>query len=442
MAAPEHSIEPRPAAQMSWGRVFRHPQPTLPVGTREGIGATLEAAQERPLLPHGEGRSYGDVCLAKDGVCLDLTGLNRVLSFDAERGVIECEAGCTIAQLLEFLIPRGWFVPVTPGTKFVTIGGAVANDVHGKNHHCAGTFGCHVLAMEVWRTGEGVCRVGPEDALFAATVAGLGLTGLILTVTFQCIPITSSLIDKESIKMRGVEDFFALTEESDGKFDYTVAWIDCLAPRQSLGRGEFYRGNHAAEGSLDYALKRSFAIPFELPFRAINHASILSFNFLYRLRQRKRTVRSIVGLDPFFYPLDGLEHWNRLYGRTGLFQFQSVIPVEAKSVVRDLLQAVSDAGTGSPLVVLKQFGSDPSPGMLSFPREGFTLAIDFPNLGERVRALLARLEAISLDAGGRLYPAKDAVMAPESFHAGYPRWAEFEKFIDPGFSSDFFLRVK
>lgn len=435
------SVETRPAEQMSWGRYFRFPQLTLPIRNREDASAIASEAGGRTILPHGEGRSYGDVCLNEGGVCIDTANLNRVISFDRQTGVLTCEAGCTIAQLLDLIVPQGWFVPVTPGTKFVTVGGAVANDVHGKNHHCSGTFGCHVSEMEIWRSGEGLLRLTSGDPLFGATIGGLGLTGLILTLTFQCIRIQSSLIEKQSVKMRGLDDFFTLSDESDTDFTYTVAWIDCLAPPRALGRGEFYRGNHASGGSLEYRPKRKLVIPFELPIRAINELSIRSFNCLYRSRQRGRLKESMVGIDPFFFPLDGLEHWNRLYGRTGLFQFQCCTPPDRQDAIKALLESISAAGTGSPLVVLKKFGSVESPGMLSFPREGYTLCIDFPNTGDRVQRLLKKLETITLDCGGRLYPAKDSVMSRESFHRSYPRFPEFESFMDPAFSSSFIRRV-
>ena len=413
----------------------------ISLDTRSGVEGALSEAANGPVLPHGEGRSYGDVCLIQGGVSIHAVGLNRIISFDPECGTMSCEAGCTIGQLLEVIVPQGWFVPVTPGTRYVTVGGAVANDVHGKNHHCSGTFGRHVTAMELWRSTGGLHLLEPADLLFQATVGGLGLTGLIVTVTFQCIPIESAFIDKQSVRMRDVGEFFDLSEESDGDYDYTVAWIDCLAPEHCLGRGQFYRGNHARGGRLDYKRKGRMAIPFELPVSAINRASIWSFNALYRARQRRRLRESIVDYDSFFYPLDGIEHWNRLYGRAGLFQFQSVTPVGDRSAVRKLLKAVSASGTGSPLVVLKAFGSIASPGMLSFPMDGYTLCVDFPNLGSRVLKLLKTLEDIAIESGGRIYPAKDAVMSRSAFHAGYPRFGEFAGFIDPAFSSSFLSRV-
>ncbi len=436
------SIRTRPADEMSWGRYFRFEQKTASVFREDDRILGMEGIGNQPVLPHGEGRSYGDVCLVRDGVCLDATGLNRVLSFDRENGLLSCEAGCTMAQLLGLIVPQGWFFPVTPGTKFVTIGGAVANDIHGKNHHCSGTFGRHVIAMEIWRPSDGVTTIKPDDALFQATVGGMGLTGLILTVTFQCIPIESALIQKQSIQMRGIEEFFELSTESDGgDYFYTVAWIDCLAPVRSLGRGQFYRGNHARHGSRQYKRKKQMTVPFELPLSAINKASIQVFNCLYRSRQFSRIKEMTTDIDSFFYPLDGIDHWNRLYGRSGLFQFQCVTPIDAPFVVGQLLKTVTGSGMGSPLVVLKKFGPLRSPGMLSFPSHGYTLAIDFPNRGPEVLKLLRLLEEIAVEAGGRIYPAKDAVMSSKSFHQGFPRLGEFARFIDPAFSSSFFRRV-
>jgi FAD/FMN-containing dehydrogenase len=435
------AIVNRPADTMSWGRYFRFEQGVVAIDRARGVESAVSEAADRPVLPHGMGRSYGDVCLVEGGVSISAAGLRKILAFDRDSGVLSCEAGCTIGQLLEVIVPRGWFVPVTPGTRYVTVGGAVANDVHGKNHHCAGTFGRHVLAMDIWRSDIGVHSIRPEDPLFRATVGGLGLTGLILSVTLQCIPVESAFIEKQSVRIRGVGEFFELSEESDGGYNYTVAWIDCLAPTRWLGRGQFYRGNHARDGGLELKRKRRLAIPFELPVSAINRASIWSFNALYRSRQRRRTKDSVVGYDSFFYPLDGVEHWNRLYGRWGLFQFQSVTPVGEERAVTKLLQTVSASGTGSPLVVLKAFGSIESPGLLSFPMHGYTLCVDFPNLGPRVLKLLRVLEDITMDAGGRIYPAKDAVMSRSAFERGFPRFGEFSQFIDPAFSSSFLSRV-
>ncbi len=431
----------RSADQMSWGRYFRFEQNIIPVNRQSGVDAALSDAGNRPVLPHGKGRSYGDVCLIEGGVSIDATSLDKLISFDSESGVLSCESGCTIGQLLDVLVPQGWFVPVTPGTKYVTVGGAVANDVHGKNHHCSGTFGFHVLGMDIWRSRGGVRAVTPEDPLFQATIGGVGLTGLILTVTFQCIPIESAAIEKQSIQLRSVEEFFEVSEESDRDYSYTVAWIDCLAPTHALGRGLFYRGNHARDGTLDYKRKKRLSIPFELPFSAINAASITSFNRLYRARQRTRTKESVTDFDSFFYPLDRIENWNRLYGKSGLFQFQCVVPIGEETAIKRLLKTVSDSGMGSPLVVMKKFGSVESPGMLSFPMHGYTLSIDFPNHGTRVLKLLKSLEEITMDAGGRIYPAKDAVMSGRAFQQGFPRFGEFAEFIDPTFSSSFLRRV-
>ena len=436
------AIVKQSADQMSWGRYYRFEQRTISVNRCSSVGAVFAEAADYLVLPHGKGRSYGDVCLIEDGVSIDATRLNKRISFDTESGILCCESGCTIGELLDFIVPQGWFVPVSPGTKHVTVGGAIANDVHGKNHHGSGTFGRHVLGMEIWRSDDGVCAVTPDDGLFRATIGGLGLTGFILTATFKCIPIESAVIEKQSIQLRGVEEFFEVSEESDRDYSYTVAWIDCLAPRRALGRGLFFRGNHARDAKLNYKCKKRFTIPFELPVSAINKVSILSFNSLYRSRQRTRIVESVTDIDSFFYPLDRLEHWNRLYGKAGLLQFQCVTPIGGETSIKRLLRAVSDSGMGSPLVVLKKFGSLESPGMLSFPMHGYTLAIDFPNHGTRVLKLLRSLEDIAMESGGRIYPAKDAIMSSRAFHQGFPRFGDFAEFIDPAFSSSFLRRVQ
>jgi FAD/FMN-containing dehydrogenase len=395
------------------------------------------------VLPYGLGRSYGDSCLNDGGAVLDTTGLDHFIEFDAATGVLRCEAGVSLAAILDLLVPKGWFLPVTPGTKYVTLGGAIANDIHGKNHHRAGTFGCHVPRFELLRSDGRRLVCSPEEnaALYRATIGGLGLTGLITWAELRMRRIEGELIDRESIKFGGLDRFFELAEESDARFEYTVAWIDCMARGPDLGRGLFFRGNHAPGGSAARRGSRA-SVPVFAPRFLLQPTSIRAFNSLYYHRQTRDVVQGLLHYDPFFFPLDSIGNWNRLYGRRGFFQYQCVVPHEGgREATRSILSRIADSGDGSFLAVLKVFGDVSSPGLLSFPRPGITLALDFANRGPRTLALFEGLDEIVRRYGGRVYPAKDARMSATSFQAFYPQWREFSTHIDPAFSSSFWRRV-
>ena len=395
-------------------------------------------------LPAGMGRSYGDVCL-NDGNALVLTrGLDRFLGFDDRTGILRCESGVTLAEILEFAVPRGWFLPVTPGTKFVTVGGAIANDVHGKNHHVAGTFGRHVLRFGLARSDETRMECSPtkNSDWYSATIAGLGLTGLIEWAEIQLKPITSRKITYQAIQFHGLEEFVELSQENSG-CEYTVAWIDCVASRNDAVRGIFMCGDHsAASEPRNPTSKTMFTLPFDLPGFALSRTTVSLFNTLYFHKQRKKRVSALTDYEPFFYPLDSVLHWNRAYGKAGLLQFQCAIPyAESLTAMREILEVIEKSGLASFLAVLKIFGNLPSPGMMSFPVPGMTLALDFPIKPERSFPLLDRLGEMTRVAGGRIYPAKDARMTPEQFRAFYPNHANFARYIDPQFSSSFWRRV-
>jgi len=398
------------------------------------------------MLPRGLGRSYGDSCLNDGGILLDATGLDHLIDFDPTSGVLRCEAGISLAAILDLMVPRGWFLPVTPGTKFVTVGGAVANDIHGKNHHRAGTFGHHVRCLELLRSDNRrlLCSPQENEALFRATIGGLGLTGFISWVELTLKPITSERIDRESIKFSSLGEFLELTRDSDERFEYTVAWIDCLASGPSLGRGIFFRGNHAGGtgGAPKPGRPPRLSVPVYAPNFVLGPLAVRSFNTLYYKRQTRKLVTDSVHYDPFFYPLDSVGNWNRLYGRRGFLQYQYAVPSErGMEATRSILTRIAESGEGSFLAVLKEFGDAPSPGMLSFPLPGMTLALDFAHRGARTLALLDRLDEIVLKHGGRLYPAKDARMSAASFQSFYPQWREFSSYVDPAFSSSFWRRV-
>lgn len=432
---------------LSWGRVLRarhavaRPQwqDELPALVSEG------AAEGRKLLAVGLRRSYGDSGLNPDGAIIDMAGVDRAIAFDPQTRLLRVEAGMSLDALLRLLVPRGFFLPVTPGTRFVTLGGAVANDIHGKNHHRAGTLGRWVRRLGLIRSDGSTVELGPDDTtgLFAATIGGLGLTGIIAWVEIEMVPIASAMMDVETVPFSGLDEFFSLAAESDREFDYTVAWIDCLVPGDALGRGIFSRGRHAAIGPLTPG-KSSLgpSLPVDLPGFVLNGPTVKAFNTLYYRYGRRKAGRATIPYGPFFHPLDAIGGWNRMYGKRGMYQYQSVVPPEAaRDATKAMLHAISASGEGSFLAVLKTFGEKNSLGMLSFPRPGTTLALDFLNRGAPTLLLMERLDAIVRGAGGRLYPAKDGRIPPAMFRLGYPNWQEFARHIDPGFSSHFWRRV-
>ncbi|MEY2430070.1 MAG: hypothetical protein QOJ40_2955, partial [Verrucomicrobiota bacterium] len=400
------------------------------------------------LLPYGKGRSYGDVCLNDGGTLLLTEALDHFISFDPDSGALRCEAGVTLEDVLKFAVPQGWFLPVTPGTKFVTVAGAVANDVHGKNHHLMGTFGEHVQSFELLRSDQQrlVCSKSQNPEMFHATIGGMGLTGLILWVEFQLKRINNPFIAVEEIQYRNLDEFFTLAEESEGSFEYTVAWVDCLARGSGLGKGIFMRGNDATRqqgaDAPPVKAKKQVGFPFDAPNFLLNRLTVSAFNSVYYHKQFRRRISKLTHYDPFFYPLDSIHEWNRLYGKRGFLQYQFVVPpAQSREVIVDVLGKIARSGTASFLSVMKTFGERPPAGLMSFPRKGLTLALDLPNLGEPVMRLLETLDEIVLQNGGVVYPAKDARMSARHFQLFYPQWKEFARFMDPRFSSSFWRRV-
>jgi FAD/FMN-containing dehydrogenase len=429
---------------LSWGRVLQFDSDFLDIDDRFACLPELPAGASS-LLPYGNGRSYGDSCLNRGGLLLRTHRLDRFIRFDPVSGVLACEAGVLLAEILQLAIPRRWFLPVAPGTQYVTVGGAIANDVHGKNHHVAGTFGRHVNGFELLRSdgSRRHCSRDKNPEWFSATIGGLGLTGLITWAELQLKPIDTPWIDSETIRFGSLEEFFALCAESDKNWEYTVAWIDCVGRPNRLGRGLFTRGNHAGEskGAVWHSARR-MGLPFVPPFSLVNGLSLRMFNAFYYRKQLTKRLCLFQHCERFFFPLDGIEHWNRMYGPKGFYQYQCVVPTDGdREVLIRLLGEISRSGLGSFLAILKLFGVSTSPGILSFPRAGVTLALDFPNRGERLEQLFLRLDAVVGEAGGRLYPAKDGRMSGEMFRTGYPNWKTFSQFVDPAFSSSFWRRV-
>lgn len=431
---------------LSWGRYPRYPQIPHACAWRGDLAGTLDklVVDSGSTLPFGNGRSYGDSCLAVSDHVLHTRWMNRLIGADWANGIVIAEAGATLDELLKVTIPRGWFLPVTPGTKFVTLGGAVANDVHGKNHHRKGTFGCHVRALGLCRSDWVTQTCSPTEnvELFTATIGGLGLTGVLDWVELQLTPIDSDMIDAVQIRFDSLDEFFELSSELDPNHEYSVAWIDCLAKGKSAGRGVYLVGDHSAEGSLKYDSKSKLNVPITPPISAVNRVSLQLFNMAYYHGHRPGRLSLRMGYEPFFYPLDRILNWNRIYGGRGFQQYQCVVPEkDATAAVRGLLAAIAAERSGSFLAVLKRFGDVPSPGLLSFPMQGTTLALDFPQRGERTERLFSRLDAIVNSVGGRLYPAKDAHMRGEDFRAWYPAWQQVEALRDPAITSRFWQRV-
>jgi FAD/FMN-containing dehydrogenase len=427
----------------SWGNVIHAEQALFSVPSR--LHSLPDTTPWPNVLPYGNGRSYGDSCLNIGGALLQTRSLDRFIDFDPATGVLACEAGTLLSDILTIVVPVGWFPPTTPGTRFVTIGGAIANDVHGKNHHRAGTFAQCVRRLELLRSDgqRFFCSSTENPEWFAATAGGLGLTGLITWAEIQLRRISGPFMDMETIRFENLDEFLALCAESDRDFEYTVAWIDCLSHGKQLGRGLLQRANHApARAGGTAQARRPLTMPLTPPISLVNNLSLRIFNTLYYHRQWGKRSRTLQHYESFFYPLDGILHWNRLYGPHGFYQYQCVVPeVGGRDAIAALLEAIARSGLGSFLAVLKMFGNLGSPGMLSFPRPGITLALDFPNRGERLEKLFRELDVIVQNAGGRLYPAKDGRMPGAVFRSGYPNWLEFAQFIDPRNSSSFWRRV-
>jgi len=395
------------------------------------------------LLPSGCGRSYGDSGLNADGALIDATGLDRFIEL-GDDGLLRCEAGVTLAEILDLVVPRGWCLPVVPGTRWVTVGGAIANDIHGKNHHRLGTFGTHVTRLELVRSsGERmVCSAEANPELFAATIGGLGLTGLILWAEIRLQRVAGPGIDEERIRFEGLDQFLAIAAE-DAQHEYTAAWVDCLRRGRRLGRGVYFRGAHGARpsGWRSLAVDPRVRVPCDAPSALLNRLTISAFNALnYRRAPRGRSRRA-VEFGSFFFPLDGIGDWNRLYGRRGFVQYQCVVPEAAREAIREILERVSGSREVASLGVLKRFGDRRSPGLLSFPRPGLTLAVDLALRGRATLGLLEELDGLVRQVGGAVYPAKDARMSGESFRAFFPAWERFARQMDPRFSSSFWRRV-
>jgi FAD/FMN-containing dehydrogenase len=420
-----------------WGRFPKEEGQQYYYRNEEELAALV--AQHPHCIARGGGRAYGDSALAP--VMLNSKHFNHVRAFDRDSGLITVEAGLILAELLAAFVPQGWIVPVTPGTQFVSIGGMVASDVHGKNHHVDGSFGQHITELSLMTADGSIqqCSATDNADLFHATIGGMGLTGVVLTVSFRMLPIQSAWIRQETIRCDSLDAVMDEFEQSQ-HWKYTVAWIDCLSSAENLGRSVLFRGEHASRAELPIKLseqplklkpKRKLNVPFNLPRGILNRWSVRAFNELYyRRAPDKRT--DFIDYQSFFYPLDAIHNWNRIYGAKGFVQYQCVIPkAESREALQKLLGLIASAGEGSFLAVLKLFG--PQDGLLSFPTEGYTLALDFP-AKPSVFALLDRLDQVMLEHHGRIYLTKDARTSPHTIRQGYAElrhWQDVANLYDP-----------
>ena len=427
-------MEPSAVRPLSgWGRFPVETCRIFRPEKRASLAAILASGEEPSYIARGLGRSYGDAALNRGGGVICFERLNRLIAFDPKTGVLECEAGVTFAEILDCFLPRGYFLPVTPGTKFVTLGGAIAHDVHGKNHHRAGTISNFVLDFRLQTPQGDVMTCSPRENpdVFWATVGGAGLTGLLLSARLRLQRVETAYVLVDFLKVPHFADAIDAMAESDHLYEFSVAWIDCLARGKALGRSVLMRANPAKRDDLparagDPLSPRRHSersLPFNFPPGLLNRFTVGAFNGLFYGRHRTTSGR-LADIHSFFYPLDSIRDWNRMYGRRGFVQYQLVFPFETgRAGLAEVLERISASGRGSFLGVLKRFGNA-NAGLLSFPFPGYTLALDLP-ASDGLVPFLTGLDAIVLRHGGRLYLAKDAVTTPESFAAMYPRLDEF-----------------
>ena len=417
----------------SWGRLNHFEHEVVALSDRHQVPKQLKNTSTG--IAHGMGRSYGDVCLNPKGLLWKTTALDRFINFNTNTGRLICEAGVLLRDIQHFFIAHGWMLPVTPGTQLITVGGAIANDVHGKNHHGSGSFGDHVRWLKLIRTDSTIIKCGPDllPDWFAASVGGFGLTGVITEVEIQLRPTSGPWLSAETISYGNLKEFFHLADSSEADWEHTVSWIDCVAKG---GQGLFIRANPAVAIKRQEPKSLKLTMPFLPPISLVNKLSLRPFNTAYFNIKKQQAGMAISHYVPFFYPLDNLLEWNRMYGPKGFYQYQSVVPrAVGNDAMQAMLKEIARSGEGSFLAVLKTFGNRKAVGMMSFPQPGVTLALDFPNNGERTLKLFERLDSIVHEAKGRLYLAKDARMPRDLFEAGYPSLAKFLHYRDPGISS-------
>jgi FAD/FMN-containing dehydrogenase len=384
-----------------------------------------ELIKNTTLISRGLGRSYGDSSL--NSIVLETSRLDRFISLNVQTGILNCQAGVSINAILDLVVPKGWFIPVTPGTSYVTVGGAIASDVHGKNHHISGSFSQHVISFDLLLGNGEKVTVTPSGMpdLFKATCGGMGLTGIILSATFQLIPIQSSFISQRTMRANSLEEVCELFE-ANALSTYSVAWIDCLAKGRQMGRSILMLGEHSVHGGLELVPQSKINLLINMPNWVLNPYSIKVFNHLYFNKTIFSKAKVELPYRSYFYPLDVINNWNRLYGEKGFIQYQFVVPKAAGvNGLKKILDIISESNKGSFLAVLKVFGKG-NENYLSFPIEGYSLALDF-KMDHEIMDLVKRLDCMVLEMGGRVYLTKDALMSEQMFKSTYPKWQIFEE---------------
>lgn len=423
-----------------WGRTSPTQSGVFSVTSEADVVRAVSTAGPRGVLPRGLGRSYGDSAQDGGGLVLDMTSCNE-FSVHSDRGVLRAQAGASMDEILRRIVPAGYFVPVTPGTRFVTVGGALASDIHGKNHHHDGSFGSHVHRFRLVTGGGEVMECGPQTSPgpFWATVGGMGLTGVVTEAEFGLLPIETSYMRVDTTRFQHLTDLMTAMTEGDSAFRYSVAWVDGLS---ATGRGVLTRGDHARVADLPARLSTDplayrplerLSTPTWIPSGLLNAASVRAFNEAWYRKSPQQRVGEIQTIPKFFHPLDGVRAWNRVYGKRGFLQYQFVVPEDAGHVVGQALTELRESGSPSFLTVLKRFGSA-NLAPLSFPRKGWTLAADVPVRSSALGEVLDRLDRLVIDAGGCIYLAKDSRMSPATFRAGYPHlaeWLDIRQSLDP-----------
>jgi decaprenylphospho-beta-D-ribofuranose 2-oxidase len=422
-----------------WGRTAATAADVAAPHDPAGVRELLAATNGRGVVPRGLGRAYGDAAQNAGGRVIDTTGLTRFLAVDVEGGVARVEAGVSLDALASAMLPFGWFLPVTPGTAFVTVGGAIASDVHGKNHHRDGSFCEHVLSLVLLTPAGERLELTPDDELFWATAGGMGLTGVVVEATVRMTPVETAWVREDVERAANVDDCMARMDARDDEYRYSVAWIDCLARGRRLGRSVLLRGDHATRDELPsgteaLARKRGLALPAPpwVPNGLLRRETIAAFNEVYFRRAPREDRGRLVPLDPFFYPLDGVRGWNAMYGSRGFLQYQFAVPFGREDTVREALERLSGRRVASFLAVLKRFGDQR--GLISFPQPGWTLALDIPAAVPGLAGLLDGLDELVAEAGGRVYLAKDSRLRPDLLETMYPqlgRWRELQRQADP-----------